>query len=315
MTVVDVMALPVDAAPEAWSGGPDRYNYSRLPEELRNQAMLAQGTVVEGLSSAVRRVLDAGQALAWAKSELPHGEYLPWVQQACGLKPQHASQLIKAANWAANVGHVQHLDKVTDTKILFILSADPNEELREWFMQRCAAGDPPSRKEVQERKRSASQPRAPQPAETLALNLLRKGEIDRMREALALAERAQVVTADQVMEEQRLRELGKVKYIAGADADFHWMKDGRWIRLPHAGRVDAISMPSPPQQQPEPQLFTGDQVETLSVAAAAIRLGMTAQSLRNRITPSATARLGPFKKHGYVITKAGHGLVTLHPIA
>jgi hypothetical protein len=44
---------------------------------------------------------------------LAHGEYLPWVEQACGLKPQQASKLVKAAEWA-NVAHAQHLDSITD---------------------------------------------------------------------------------------------------------------------------------------------------------------------------------------------------------
>ncbi len=65
---------------------------------------------------------------------------MPWVQQACGLKPQHASKLIKAAEWA-NVVHAQHLDGVTDTTTLFLLSADTtSEDVREWFMERAAAG-------------------------------------------------------------------------------------------------------------------------------------------------------------------------------
>lgn len=70
----------------------------------------------------------------------PHGEYLPWVQKACGLRPQYASKLIKAAEWA-NVAHVQHLEGTTDIATLFILSADTTpEDVREWFMERCAAG-------------------------------------------------------------------------------------------------------------------------------------------------------------------------------
>lgn len=75
---------------------------------------------------------------------LPHGEYLPWVQQACGLKPQHASQLIKAAEWSSNYAHARSLDGVADVTTLFLLSADTTpEEVREWFMERCAAGKYP----------------------------------------------------------------------------------------------------------------------------------------------------------------------------
>jgi hypothetical protein len=78
-------------------------------------------------------------------TRLPHGQYLPWVQQACGLRPQYASKLIKAAEWV-NVAHEQHLDQITDANTLFILSADATpEDVRQWAMERCAAGNPPSR--------------------------------------------------------------------------------------------------------------------------------------------------------------------------
>jgi hypothetical protein len=100
------------------------------------------------------------RVVALTAAELPHGEYLPWVQQACGLKPRYAQQLIKAAEWV-NAQHAAHLDAVPDATTLFLLSADTTpEEVREWFMERCAAGDPPSRKEVQERKRAAGSQRS-----------------------------------------------------------------------------------------------------------------------------------------------------------
>lgn len=299
----------------------DSYDYNRLPPELRDQAMLAQGTVVTKLSGAVDRVIDAGNTLRWAKETLPHGEYLPWVQQACGLKPQHASRLIKAAEWA-NVAHAQLLDGVTDATTLFLLSADTtSEEVREWFMERCAAGDPPTRREVQERKRSAGQPRDPEPTEALALTILRKGELDRMREALALAERAQVVSPDQVMEEQRLRDLGKARYLAGLEADFHRMKDGSWIRMPHAGRVDAVPCPSVHHKATfSPIAVSGDasdgqrSAKALTIHQAAQLFGMSSLYLQSLLTPSRIKKRGPFVRQGLRVERAGRGMVMLTPV-
>lgn len=318
MTVIDVLALPVEQAEDLSVGGPDRYDYSRLPEHLRPVAMTAQGTVVEGLTSAVRRVLDAGQALAWAKSELPHGEYLPWVQQACGLKPDHAARLIKATEWASNMGHAPHLVRLTDVTTLFLLSADTTtEEVREWFMERCAAGDPPTRKEVQERKRSAGQPRQPQPTEALALSIIRKGaeELERMRQAIALAECAQLVTPAAVMAEQRLRDLGKQRFIPGADADFHRMKDGGWVRLPHAMAHESPPSPEPSQLAMDP-IARPSQGELMSIPQAAKLLGLTCRHLTNCLTPSAfEKRGGPLIKNGHAITRERRGLVRVKPIA
>jgi len=57
--------------------------------------------------------------------------------------------LIKAAEWYAQ--HAAHLDGVTDATTLFLLSADATtEDVREWFMERAAAGDVPTRAEVVE---------------------------------------------------------------------------------------------------------------------------------------------------------------------
>jgi hypothetical protein len=81
--------------------------------------------------------LQAGNLLAEAKRRLPHGQYLPWVQQACKLKPQYAQKLIQAAEFV-NAAHERYLSEVTDANTLFLLSADTTtEEVREWFMERC----------------------------------------------------------------------------------------------------------------------------------------------------------------------------------
>jgi hypothetical protein len=313
MMTIDVSVLSrEESTDDLWKGGADRYDYDRLPEEMRSQAMLAQGTVVEGLSSAVRRVVEAGQALSWAKSELPHGEYLPWVQQACGLKPRYAQQLVQAAEWV-NAQSIAHLEGAS-IETLFLLSADTtSEEVREWFMERCAAGEVPSRAEVQERKHRATSPRQPQPAETLALNMIRKGEVERLRAALALAELAEVVTPQQVMEEQRLRDLGKLRVIPGMAADFHRMKDGSWVRLPHAGEVDVT-----PMATPEPVGVAApawDAAPLLSVEAAAKRLSMKEKTLTQSLTPGASQRRNgaPLIRNGFKVTREGRGMVRLTP--
>lgn len=184
ITTIDVTASANYEIPD--------FNYELITnEEDREWAEYAAGSIRFDLGQAVVKVLTAGNMLMEAKSRLPHGQYLPWVEQACGLKPQHASKLIKAAEWASNVAHAQHLDQITDATTLFLLSADATpEDVRQWAMERCAAGNPPSRKEVQERKRQASGARQPRPAEAVAVSLIRKGELDRMREAVALAEQA-----------------------------------------------------------------------------------------------------------------------------
>lgn len=259
----------------------DSYDYTRLPEELRDQAMLAQGTVLTKLGGAVERVIDAGNTLRWAKATLPHGEYLPWVQQACGLKERYAQQLVQAAEWA-NAQHVAGLDQITDTATLFLLSADATpDDVREWVMERCAAGKPPTRKEVQERKRQA-QGRTDRCVIQEALVALKISP-----EARDLASKAEHISTRQLLHELDLEELPKGR--EHRTASHVYCRNGvGWWKLPHA--------------QPEPLVVSApDSSERhLTLAQAAKLLGLSnVHSLRNSLTPSKIKRQGFPRKKGY----------------
>lgn len=254
----------------------DTYDYERLPAELRDQAMLAQGTVLTKLGGAVERVIDAGNTLRWAKATLPHGEYLPWVQQACGLKRDYASQLVKAAEWASNVGHVQHLDGLTDVKTLFILSADATpEDVKEWVMERCAAGDPPTRKEVQERKRQ-SQGKADR---TLTQEV--KAALKISPEARQLAAQAEQITTRQLMDELDADDLPKGSEHQSSTHLF--LKNGTgWWKLPQKQPVEIIAVP-----------------EIISIATAADRLGQKATSLTTALWAAKNGKRKPPEGNGW----------------
>lgn len=83
----------------------------------REWAESAAGFITFGLGQAVLKVLEAGNLLAEAKQRLPHGQYLPWVEQACGLKRQRASELIRVAEWVQSTDNVGHLTSVSDTRV------------------------------------------------------------------------------------------------------------------------------------------------------------------------------------------------------
>jgi len=239
--------------------------------------MTAEGTVVQGLRSAVQRVLEAGQVLMWAKETLPHGEYLPWVQQACGLKPRYAQQLIKAADWT-NAQHVAHFDGA-DTATLFLLSADTTpEDVREWFLERCAEGDVPTRKEVQERKRGSSEAALQRGLieETISALKLRP-------EALDLAAQAQHISTRQLLQELDLDELPKGRRHQTSTATY--CKNGTgWWKLPIQQPVDV--------ELSTPTTITADEPKTLKLAEAAALLGKKLPTLRVGLSPSKMKRSG-----------------------
>ena len=260
---------------------PDSYDYNRLPAELRDQAMLAQGTVLTKLGGAVERVIDAGNTLRWAKATLPHGEYLPWVQQACGLKERYAQQLVQAAEWA-NTQHVAGLDRITDTATLFLLSADATpEEVREWFMERCSAGEPPSRKEVQERKRQA-QGKPDRTIEQQALAALKLSP-----EARELAAQAVHVSTRYLMDALGVEELPKGREHRTAEAVFHKNGTG-WWRFP---------------LQPAPAVAFAQEVK---VAHAAKVMGYSNTfDLTQRLAPSKIKLRGHPSRNGYTAKPSG----------
>ena len=295
ITTIDVVASADYEIPD--------FNYELITnEEDREWAEYAAGSIRFDLGQAVLKVLTAGNMLMEAKSRLPHGQYLPWVEQACGLKLQYAQKLAKAAEWV-NAAHERHLDQITDANTLFLLSADATpEDVRQWAMERCATGNPPSRKEVQERKRQAPSARQPMPVEAVAVSIIRKGELDRMRQAVALAEQAQVMTSAQVLDQIGLRQLPKGSSILGAEADFFKLSDGQWVRIQHNGQVDV-------EPCPEPVLTQSIQAVPFNLAAQI--LGCAVLSIKQRISPKQISEKGTWYKNGYRVTKGARGLVNL----
>jgi len=275
---------------------PDSYDYSRLPPELRDPAMLAQGTVLTKLGGAVERVIDAGNTLRWAKDKLPHGEYLPWVQQACGLKATYASQLVKAAEWV-NLQPAESLIGVSTTDTLFLLSADATpEDVREWVMERCAAGNPPTRKEVQDRKRQ-SQGKA-----TRTLTQEIKAALKLSSEVRQLADKAEHITTRQLMDELDLDDLPKG--VEHQNQSHLFLKNGTgWWKVPNEKPVD-IQLVKPREQTNllvEPVIENKEKdLQIIKVSEAAKQMGYeNAHQLRNKLTPSSIKRLGNPKGNGW----------------
>lgn len=292
--------LTVEVVAEHVSPVTEEFDYGLIADsEARDWAESAAGFITFGLGQAVVKVLEAGNLLMEAKQRLKHGEYLPWVEQACGLKPQYASKLIKAAEWV-NVAHVQHLDQIADTATLFLLSADATpEDVREWALERCAAGDPPSRREVQERKRAA-QGRRDRTLVQETLSVLKLST-----EARQLATKAEHISTRQLMDQLGVEELpkGREHHANG----FTFCKNGSgWWKLPLAPAVDVTpAAPEPAMQQTElvadeEPVPGGDGWEVVSIAEAAKRMSLSnTHHLSHLLSPSAMAKRGQPVRNGW----------------
>lgn len=292
MTELRVVEVVAESEPLA------EFDYGLIADPAaRDWAESAAGFITFGLGQAVVKVLEAGNLLMEAKQRLKHGEYLPWVEQACGLKPQYAQKLIKAAEWV-NTAHARHLDQIADATTLFLLSADATpEDVRQWALERCAAGDPPTRKEVQERKRKAQG----KPDRTLVQETLSVLKLS--TEARQLAAKAEHISTRQLMDELGVEELPKGK--EHKTAQFTFCKNGTgWWKLPIEQPVEVPATAPKPEPKPLREqaelLSVESEWETVSTQEAAQRMGFAKpHHLRNVLTPSFTAKRGLPARNGW----------------
>jgi len=248
------------------------FNYELIsdPDE-REWAESAAGFITFGLGQAVVKVLEAGNLLIQAQKRLTHGEYLPWVEQACGLKRQRASELIKAAKWVEMSGATGHLQELTSVDTLFVLSADATpEEVREWILDELAAGRQPTQQHIRQRKlRSQGKP-----TRTLAQEV--KAALKISCEARHLATNAEHITTRQLMDELDLDDLPKGSQHQNQSHMF--LKNGTgWWKVP-SPETEAEPTPEPVEQTSGQKL--------LAIKEAAELLGVSATGISARLSPS-----------------------------
>jgi hypothetical protein len=298
-------STPLGPMAGAWDG----YIEMAPAESMRAKALV--GHIHAQAENCARAAIEIGKRLADLKGLLPHGQFMACVKAEFGWSDRWAQQLMQVAERFSNTNSSSVLP--SSAKVLALLAASGADDTT----VEQAAAERWTVAETKQRLRRAGLPRQPQPAEAMALSILRKGELGRLRAALALAERAAVVTPAEVMEEQRLRDIGKLRFIAGMEADFHRMKDGCWIRLPHSGDVDVTPEPmatpvQPLRQQLELQPIESTRGEVVSLDEAAERIGVKRTSLIQYLNPSRNP--DGLIRTGYRITREGRGMVRLVPV-
>ena len=288
MTDLRIVEVVSDSPPLA------EFDYELIADPVdRDWAESAAGFITFGLGQAVVKVLEAGNLLIEAKQRLTHGEYLPWVEQACGMKERYAQKLVQAAQWMSNAAHVAGLEGITDTATLFLLSADAtSEEVRQWALERCAAGSPPSRKEVQDRKRNSSETGRQRTVIDDAFKAFKISE-----EARSLAASALRITTRQLMDDLGVDEPPKGRRHITDAATYIKDKDD-WVKFPMQQAVDVS--PAPTRTQVE--LFGGESPieEVVSLTEGAARLGKKVESFRVCLAPSKIKQRGNPKGNGWI---------------
>lgn len=305
--------------PGKWDG------YSEIADSETRQKVWTKVGYIHGLSAeAGRNIVSIGQTLQEMKEVLPHGQFMACVKAEFTWSRQWSNQLMLIAKRFSNDNSSCHLP--SSAKVLGLLASAGADDAT----VQQAADEQWTVAETKQKLRRFSGPRQAQSVEVLALSLIRKGELPRIREALALAEKAQVVTAQQVMDEQRLRDLGKQRIIAGTEADFHRMKDGTWIRMPHSGRVemsdvsdvtnafDGLFVPLQQIEADPEETENGERSVPLLGAMPAERaaqiLGISINTVKQYVAPSFIAKRGYYTKNNIKLTRGSKGMVCLTKI-
>jgi hypothetical protein len=307
---IDVVAMPAEDPKPMGSLGPMAGawdGYADLAPDAAMRAKALVGHIHAQAETCARAAIDIGLRLITLKELLPHGQFIACVKAEFGWTGQWAGQLMQVADRFSNRNSSFNLP--SSARVLALLASSDADDA-------TVAQAAQERWTVAETKRRVGRsgaPRPPQPTEALALSIIRKGEVERHRAALALAEQAQELDAQGVMDEIHLRQLPKGSVIYGVTADFHRLKDDRWVRLPHAGQIDVM-----PQQleviEPEPVPVAEYGAKVLNMEQAAAALGLAVTSLRTLISPKQVAAKGPLVRNGWRASKAGRGMIRLEQV-
>ena len=72
--------------------------------DLVDKIKAAHASVVVGMKDTVTKSMALGYILILAKDRMPHGDFLPWVEQHCGVAKRTAQQCMK---WARNRSKIE----------------------------------------------------------------------------------------------------------------------------------------------------------------------------------------------------------------
>ena len=80
--------------------------------------------VAASLKRSIEHAIAAGELLLEAKDQIPHGQWLPWLEQRCGVTPRAAQMYMRVAKHRAAIEL-----KYEDTSHLTIADAPLDYEL------------------------------------------------------------------------------------------------------------------------------------------------------------------------------------------
>ena len=105
------------------------YDYSQVAEEHRAAVMTSARTIKRHEQRTVESMLTIGRELAAVQEKLPHGQFLPWIEQEFGWQRSTAYNLIQLAGKFPTVGNLP--PSGIGLAALYQLTAAPDSALQE----------------------------------------------------------------------------------------------------------------------------------------------------------------------------------------
>ena len=110
-----------------------------MPPDLAADLDTVAGRVRERLGSVTANVIEIGRDLQNVKKSLPHGQFVCWVEIACGLSRRMAQLMMKAAHWAQ--GKSETVTLLEPTTIYLLAAPSTPETVSKTVLSRVKAGE------------------------------------------------------------------------------------------------------------------------------------------------------------------------------
>ena len=110
-----------------------------MPPDLTAELETVAGRVRERLGNLTANVIEIGRELQAVKGRLQHGQFVRWVETACGLSRRMAQLMMKAARWAE--GKSETVTLLEPTTIYLLAAPSTPKTVAEAVLSRADEGE------------------------------------------------------------------------------------------------------------------------------------------------------------------------------
>jgi hypothetical protein len=126
-----------------------KFSYLQLPSGLAEQLKGRAERIRIGLARHTSAVIQVGNDLRAAKEQLPHGDFLAWVESEIGISSRAAQLYMRAAAWIT--GKSEKLSLLPAATLYLLAAPTTPHQVVDEFIRRVETGRPVSYDAVRKR--------------------------------------------------------------------------------------------------------------------------------------------------------------------